>query len=169
MPRRFITSCPRTCVGAATLLCALLASTSASAAAVAGAASVTIVAPVIAREEAPLAFGSIDASTSDVVVTVNPDGTMRCSRAAACTGSASPAIFALTGTAGERVGVRVTDHTTLSSAAGDSLPVALTLASPQLDLIAGKARVAIGGEIIIPAGQAPGGYRGAFQVDVDYQ
>ncbi len=172
MPRQRTRSCPRTCVGAAHLflgLCGILSATAASAGPVNGGASVTILMPVTAHEEAPLAFGSIDATTSAVVVTVRPDGTVQCSVASLCKGSAAPAIFALTGTPGDRVGVSVTDHVTLTSAAGDSLVATLALAGSEIDLVPGANRVAIGGEITVPAGQSPGQYEARFDINVSYQ
>ncbi|MDH7973279.1 DUF4402 domain-containing protein [Sphingomonas sp. AR_OL41] len=132
-------------------------------------ASVTILAPVTAHEEATLTFGSIDAASSPVALTVEPDGTTRCSVDRACRGGAAPAIFVIGGTAGERIGLTVSNRVTLTSPAGDTIEVSLSLPSPQIDLVASVARVAVGGKITVPAGQAPGAYQGVYHFDVSYQ
>lgn len=169
MPRRHIHSCPRTWVGAVALLLSSVGSTSAGAAPATGTASVTILRPVAARQDASLSFGKILPGKQTVVLTIDPDGTTHCSQAESCSGSVSPAVFSLTGSPNERVGVSMIDQVTLLSVEGESLTVALTLGSSQLSLESGQGKIAVGGEITVPAGQAPGNYRGSFQINVEYQ
>lgn len=169
MPRRRILSCPRTCVGAVTLLLSSLCAGSAGAAPATGTASVTILRPVEARQDAPLSFGKILPGRQTVVLTVDPDGTTHCSQVDSCSGSVSPAVFTLTGSPNERVGVSMTNQVTLSSEEGESLAVSLVLGASELSLESGQGKIAVGGEISVPAGQAPGSYRGTFQVSVEYQ
>ncbi len=164
-----------------TLLAALLASGALSATAAHAqvadsadtTASVRILKPITIDATQALNFGTViyDNANGTVSMAAASGSTSQCATVL-CTGTSTPALFAVTGTANEAFTVTMPSTVTLDRAGGGgTLAVALTNnaggTAPKLDA-SGKFGLAVGGNFTLNASQAGGSYSKAFAVEVAY-
>lgn len=135
-----------------------------------GTASVEIRQPVAVSQQSGLDFGVLSVDQADVI-TLSPAGDVTTQNGAnIVSGSTSPASFQVAGTAGSAISISFTDGTL--SGAGQPMQVNNFThdagAGVQLDET-GSLTFAVGADLSINDGQAPGQYDGTYQVSVNYQ
>lgn len=133
-----------------------------------GGAAVTILRSLSATQEESLDFGRILPAAQDGVVTVRPDGGTDCSSAMLCLGDASPALFRLTGA---DVPLAVSIDPAVAMTGPDAARLTVTLLPSGRVAMASPAgsQYAVGGQMVVSAGTAPGNYAGKYNIIFEYQ
>lgn len=135
-----------------------------------GSASVKVLQAVTVAKGADLDFGKVIPGTAAATVRIAEDGTRTCGTGLTCIGTPTAALFNITGTTGETVGVTIAvARINLTSGSAPAMTVDLATTTPSVVMVAGKGSFKVSGLLTVGANQAAGAYTGTFTVNVDYQ
>jgi hypothetical protein len=119
-----------------------------------------------------LDFGTVVSSSTSGTVSIAADGSGQSVTGgvtAVASGTASRALFAGAGSAGQQVNIFLAPPASLSDGNGHSVPISLSLEKAVLTIDSTRTfSVGIGGTVTVAANQAEGTYTGTFTVLAQY-
>ena len=135
-------------------------------------AEALILLPLSITKVDDLEFGTVIPSSSSGTVSIAADGSGQSVTGGVTpvpSGTASRALFAGAGSAGQQVNIFLAPPASLSDGNGHSVPISLSLEKSVVTIDATRAFfVGIGGTVTVAANQAEGTYTGTFTVLAQY-
>jgi len=164
--------CKRFVVAAAMAAVAAPASAGSLAGTAAAGAKALLLLPLSITKVDDLDFGTVVPSVTSGTVSIAADGSGQSVTGGVTpipSGTASRALFAGAGSAGQQVNIFLAPPANLSDGKGHTVPISLSLESALVTIDSTRAfSVGIGGTVTVGANQAAGTYTGTFTVLAQY-